>query len=273
MILIDSKKCSGCGLCIDDCPSKVLQLESNAAFCTKEHCLNCFHCMAICPEKAVSSTDADPSEIVEYNSQEFDINPNVFLNAIKHRRSVRFYKDKKVEQEKIQMLIEAGRFSPTGGNSQNVSYIVVKEGVQKLTELSLKSLYEKTQKQLNESKNVTDRVRLNANRWKKTYFDFKENPDERNKLFFDAKTIVLVVSDSRENGNLAAANMEMMAHFLGLGACHIGFFLYACHSNAEIKEFLGLSQDQNITSCLTVGYPSVRYQRTVSRKKGVVDWR
>lgn len=60
---------------------------------------------------------------------------------MKFRRTTRqFDISKEVEVEKIEKIIEAGRYAPTSSNMQNVSYIVVKENIQKLRVLALETL-------------------------------------------------------------------------------------------------------------------------------------
>lgn len=273
MININENKCNICGQCVKDCPTDYLELDGERVICSGDNCLKCYHCIAICPQDAVSADDADMSEVKHYIPETFDIAPEVFLNAIKLRRSVRHFTESKVEHEKIQAILDAGRFSPTGSNSQDVSYIVVENDIEKLTELSLKSLYEKMKKQLAASKNANETLKRYAERWEREYSNYRQNPQSYNRLFFDSKAIIIIVSNSTANANLAAANMEMMASILGLGACHIGFFIYASSQNSEIKTFLGLSDKQNVAGCLAIGYPDVKYKRTVPRKKGVIKWR
>ncbi|AJA49011.1 nitroreductase [Clostridium pasteurianum DSM 525 = ATCC 6013] len=57
-----------------------------------------------------------------------------FLQLAKTRYSVRKYKDKKVEDEKLQKILEAGRVAPTGANTQPQKLIVItkEEGLKKL---------------------------------------------------------------------------------------------------------------------------------------------
>ena len=40
------------------------------------------------------------------------------LTLIKTRHSTRKFSDKPVEKEKLEQVIEAGRFAPSGGNNQ-----------------------------------------------------------------------------------------------------------------------------------------------------------
>lgn len=49
------------------------------------------------------------------------------INVIKKRRSVREYKDKKVEKNKLFKVLDAGRWSPSSGNVQNWRFVVVRD--------------------------------------------------------------------------------------------------------------------------------------------------
>lgn len=49
------------------------------------------------------------------------------LSAIKDRRSIRKYKDKEVEEEKLTRVLEAARFSPSAINKQDWKFIVVRD--------------------------------------------------------------------------------------------------------------------------------------------------
>lgn len=57
-----------------------------------------------------------------------------FLDNAKKRYSVRSYKSQKVEQEKLDLILEAARVAPTAANLQPVRLIVVqeKEGLEKI---------------------------------------------------------------------------------------------------------------------------------------------
>ena len=49
------------------------------------------------------------------------------LTLIKTRRSTRKYLQKAVEKEKLEQVIEAGRFAPSGGNNQTTHFIVIQD--------------------------------------------------------------------------------------------------------------------------------------------------
>ena len=54
-----------------------------------------------------------------------------FIDLAKQRSAVRKYTDKKVEKEKLDLILEAAHVAPTAGNRQPVRLIVVedKEGL------------------------------------------------------------------------------------------------------------------------------------------------
>ena len=57
-----------------------------------------------------------------------------FLDIAKTRYSVRSYKNKKVEKEKLDKILEAAHVAPTAANLQPVRLLVVqeKEGLEKI---------------------------------------------------------------------------------------------------------------------------------------------
>ena len=51
------------------------------------------------------------------------------LEFIKSRRSTRKFTAKEIEAEKLDQILEAGRYAPSGGNSQSTHFLVIRKGV------------------------------------------------------------------------------------------------------------------------------------------------
>ena len=52
---VDESLCIGCGLCIDACPMKILEIQDGLCIMTDpEKCLECGTCERGCPEKAIT---------------------------------------------------------------------------------------------------------------------------------------------------------------------------------------------------------------------------
>ncbi len=123
IIEVDKELCIGCGLCKNDCPVNNIIIENKKSVIKKQDCLMCGHCARICPTKAITLTGFDEPPIELTNKPKLD--SDELLMAIKSRRSIRKFKDKEVSSEIIKQIIEAGRYTPSAKNSQDVSYIVL----------------------------------------------------------------------------------------------------------------------------------------------------
>ncbi|MGL4606252.1 MAG: nitroreductase family protein [Eubacteriaceae bacterium] len=272
MIEINQEKCVGCGLCVKDCFPLDIKMDDKKAKAQNRTCIKCGHCVAICPQKAVSITDYDMEEVVEYDQETFDISSEKLLNFIKYRRSVRQFKDTPIEREKLEKIIEAGRFTPSGSNRQPLSFVVVEREIQELTGLALESLNALGDEVLEDPKS-TPLFKNYGLRWKKWYEDYLKNPEEMTSLFFNAKAVIIIKSDSPIDGGLAGSTMELMTNAQGLGMFYSGFFVRAANRSEKIKRFLELNENEGVIACLVIGYPQIVYQRTVPRKKPMISWK
>lgn len=273
MMIVDNEKCVGCGLCVKDCFVKDIKIVDGKAKIRNVACFKCGHCIAVCPKGAVSTDEYEMEEVKDYNEDEFKIESDTLLNFIKFRRTTRQFKDKDVEEEKIIKIIEAGRFTQTGSNSQNVSYIVVKDKMDELKEMVLESLKVKGEDILNNLNEQTRPFKRYAQMWIKMYEEHKENSKLNDRLFFNAPTLILVVSENPVNAALASSNMELMTNALGLGTFFSGFFTLAVKGNEKIRKLLELEESKEIVTCMVIGYPNVKYVRTVPRKAASIAWK
>lgn len=272
MFKVDREKCIACRQCIQDCPTRVISLKDGKADINNEGCIKCAHCVAVCPVDAVSTDDYNMSEVKPYNKETFTVEAENLLNFIKFRRSVRRFKNIPVEKEKLKQIIEAGRFTQTSTNSQDVSYTVVTDKLHELRELAYESLKKKGEAILANLTPETEHLKRYANMWIYSYNAYKQDPVANDKLFFNAPLVIMVTSPTPLNGGLASSNMELMTDALGLGTFFSGFLTHAAQGDKEILDLLGLKESRHIISCLVIGYPDVRYHRTVPRQDATVSW-
>ena len=268
MIQINEQLCIGCGACVKDCLAKNIAMEAGTAQIVNETCMNCGHCIAVCPVNAVRITDYDMGDVTDL--QESTISPEDFLLLVKSRRSVRQFKDKPVEQALIRRMLEAARFTATGGNRQELSYIVVTEQMQEFRRLIIENLAEMAPKLLAEDSSPV--MRNYASRWLKIGEKYQANPAEKDDVFFGVPSVILVLGNGPVDAGMAASNMELMAHVSGLGALYSGFITWGA-DRPNVRNLLGISAEKTIRMSMLVGYPDVKYRRTVPRKAQQVTWK
>lgn len=272
MIKVDKEKCIGCGKCIDDCLVNDIIMIDEKAQMKNKNCFKCGHCIAICPVNAVSTSKYNMEEVKEYNEDEFSIPADNLSNFIKFRRTIRQFKEKKVENNKIIKIIEAGRFTPTGGNQQDVSFTVVKDKIDEFRELILNNLNKKGKSILNNLGPETMKFKKYAEMWTQMYQEYQNESVDNDRLFFGAPIVIVVSANSTVNGALAASNMELMANALNLGVLFSGFTLRGAKNKKEVRELLNIKKNKEIVTALVIGYPDVKYFRTVPRKEADISW-
>lgn len=250
IIQINTKKCIGCGLCQQDCPENNILVKDKKAKIISQSCIKCGHCVAICPKAAVSMTGFKEPPIAIKKPTILD--SQLLLEAIRTRRTIRQFTDKQITSEVIKQIIEAGRLTPTGGNAQNVSYIVLKNHIEKYEKIAVR-LFRKLIPIVKMVNPITRNIKIDK------HFFFKKAP-----------VVILVLSTDKINGALAASNMELMAQACGLGVLYSGFFSMAANHSHSLQKALGLKHRDKIVTTLVLGYPDVKYHRTVQKEAAKV---
>jgi len=255
-VKIDTNKCIGCGLCVADCPYHALSLQNKKSTVIKSQCLFCGHCEAICPKNAITIQGYDQSQIIKNNNE--SLNYDDLMNHIKLHRTIRHYSSKEIEKEKIDQIIQAGRYSKTGSNSQNVRYIVLDKDIDNIEKLGIK--------QYKKLKMITTPFRP----FLKPAKALASQKLEKGFLFCGSRKVILVVSKNKVNASLAASNMELAAESLGLGILYTGLFIRVANAK-KIRKALGIKGKERIVVGLALGYPASRYQRSTYKDQANIS--
>jgi Pyruvate/2-oxoacid:ferredoxin oxidoreductase delta subunit len=52
--IVDSGTCTGCGACVDCCPSEAIEMQEDKAVIIADKCVDCGVCVDECPVEAIS---------------------------------------------------------------------------------------------------------------------------------------------------------------------------------------------------------------------------
>ncbi len=246
-VKIDTEKCIGCGLCAKICVAHNITIHHKKARTVSDDCILCGHCTAVCPKKAVTISGYKAQSIEK--QAEIRLNPDEVLEVIRFRRSIRKFKQEKIPKEVIRQILEAGRLTHTAKNMQDVSFVVIDKEKSRVEHMAV-DVFKKAQKFLSLISPVA------RNRQIDDHF-----------FFFNAPLVIVILAENKTNGILAAQNMEFVAEANGLGVLYSGFFTMAANASRKIKKALKVPKGKRAAMTLVLGYPDVRFLRSVPRKK------
>jgi len=149
------------------------------------------------------------------------------LEAIQARRSVRKYTEAPVDDTDVDLILEAGRWAPSGLNNQPWRFAVIRK--------------EETKKSLAESTRYSAVV-LGA--------------DVLIAIFLDRLVMYDRTKDIQSIG-ACIQNMLLEAHSLGLGACWLGQILA---NREKVEKAIGVPEHFELMAVIAIGHPAVSAQ-------------
>ena len=130
IIKIDMDNCTKCKECVKDCVANLFYFEQDNLQIVEsfeDRCIECGHCEAVCPVNVIRLKYHKDEELEPRSVREEVPTYDKFLNLVLKRRSIRRFKEKPIPKEEIEKLLKISRYSPTGGNSENVYFTVVQD--------------------------------------------------------------------------------------------------------------------------------------------------
>ena len=290
-VMVDPERCKMCGLCIQVCPRDIFVEGSKIARTIEpDRCYYCGHCKAVCPENAlyfpaVPEEDFEPALAAAERP-----NPDRLLLQFRSRRTTRHFRPDAVEREKLEKIIQAGRYAPTGHNNQAVQYLIVhsSQALAKLKEQAIKALaglvneLEKPKETAGESQGSPSKQRAFARYAPASPGGIKKKVEAAQRgqdlLFYNAPVLMICHTDPSQASfpawdvSLATMQMLLMAEALELGTCLNGALVRAIEYSAELRSALPIPAEHEIPVCFMVGYPALNFLRTVYRQPVQVAW-
>lgn len=282
MISIDEKKCTGCGICYEICPSYVFSKNEEATTVKfPELCSICGHCLAICPAEAIFHESFSNQDFPK--TEEVTVATADLKSLILSRRSIRKYKEKPVPDEIIDQLLECCYHAGSGGNIQSEEFAVIndREFLRKLEPEVIDAIWGGGIKFFNGkgflykllSKKFGKKLTKQFTKYNKIIQLRREKNDIEGMIFRGAPAVIIIHGLkenylAQTNSAIAIRNVELMAQTMGLGSCHAGFLVSAGDmSRKKINKILGIDNSRQIFGALMIGYPKYKYKKRIPREK------
>jgi nitroreductase/NAD-dependent dihydropyrimidine dehydrogenase PreA subunit len=269
-IKINHEICTSCGLCIRVCGSKRIANgeDGKPVKLIEAGCSDCGHCIAVCPVDAILNTRVDMKEYTEMIDPA--ITAEQFTHLVRNRRSIRNFRNEPLKQEDIDKILGVVKYIPTGSNKQSLKYkfITDPEVLQKIkTEMASKM---RRVLKLSSSFPVRYFVKEERRRSVKRLVDMF---DKGNDSFLrGAPCLLIIYTDEKYfripqwDAGIASNTIDLTAQTIGVATLMNGYFVTLSTRFKSIRKLAQIPRKQNILAAMCLGYPSVRYRKTVYRR-------
>ncbi|ADW16816.1 nitroreductase [Desulfobulbus propionicus DSM 2032] len=265
---IDRDLCIQCGACADDCPFHIIDLTDGYPALNparEHHCIQCQHCLAVCPTAALSICGCDPHQSLPLpqslpSGQQMEA-------LIRGRRSVRRYHPEALDPALIADLLRTVANAPTGKNNRQCLFTVIEDRA------SMDVFRRETMEGLRRavaSKRLSEGL---------SYFRHVVTAWDQGKdiIFRNAPHLLMVsapptITTPDADLLIAMSYFELLAASKGIGTLWNAMIRWALATiDTDLYRLLGIPDDHVKGYTLLFGRPAVHYHRTVQRDEARIN--
>ncbi len=260
---VDGALCTRCHQCVRDCPARIIAPRRHTTPAIPEEkapsCLQCQHCLAICPSGALSILGRRPKDSLPVEPERLPTLESM-IRLVRGRRSVRQYRDANVDPALLQQLLTSAAYAPTGVNRHALTFTVIDD----------KDVMASLQRKVMAGLQAAAAAGRIPERFGYLHAAVSWPYEYGVKLLFRTAPHALLISAGPDAAcpdqdiALTLAYFELLAHSAGLGTVWWGMLHMVLQVLPELKAELDLPAEHPCYGML-FGYPAVHYARTVQR--------
>lgn len=265
---IDHDLCIQCGACVDDCPFHIIEMAPDYPALNPariHHCIQCQHCLAVCPTGALSILGRDPKDSLPLPQSLPSAHQVAAL--IRGRRSIRRFHPEPLEPGSIESMLRTVANAPTGKNNRQCLFTVIEDPA------SMDRFRTETMAGLRQAvaeKRLTQGL---------SYFRHVVSAWDsgRDIIFRGAPHLLMVSAPSTASTPdadilIAMSYFELLAASMGVGTLWNAMIRWAFTLlTTDMYQRLGIPDDHVKGYVLLFGRPAVRYHRTVQRDSARIN--
>ncbi len=280
---INQQLCIKCKYCVEVCPVNLIETNKNGEVCfiteRTSICIGCGQCMAVCNTKAITANDLSyEKDFIDLQKQEVDYDR--FMDLLASRRSVRNFKNKPLPDELINKILDSLSFAPFGASPEKMEITVINnrqtietalpfienflDNIVKWVDNPLMSFMIKKKKGIETFNTIKNHLYPIAK-----FDNYKLKYGDRITRGAPSIFIFHAPEDAEEHTNNAliyATYTMLTAHSLGLGASMIGIVPAAINKVEKVRAVFKIPPNHDAVMSVIVGYPKIKYLRTIKRK-------
>ena len=174
---------------------------------------------------------------------------NEIMKTIMHRRAIRRFDERQIEEDVLQEILQAGLYAPSAGGRQGVIFAVCQD--------------REVNERLGKIKRANSHPRMasGSNYVSKEQPSIADDPNLTN-AFYDAPTVITMFAPkdflfSVDDCAVAAENMMLAADSMGVGSCYVGqgWTAFADPYGQEILKKWEIPVDRYAVMQLLLRYP------------------
>lgn len=275
---IDQQKCTRCGICMEVCPTAVIEFKDKNSFPTPSNgktCINCGHCLAACPHDALLLKKMPIDQCLPVKK-----NVSITSRQLEHLfwapRSIRSYRNEPVDRDTLTRAIDFTRFAPTHLNAQTVHWLVVyeRDEVKRMVGMVINFFrYMKKKEQLFGKDDRVTRLLVEYESGKDPvscgapHIIVTHAPKE------DPRSEITGIHFHERDCTAALTDLELFLPSLGLGSFRSYYFDIAVKLWPPLQKALGFPRTHTNCGTILVGYPKYQFYRLPLRNKPTITWR
>lgn len=279
---IDEQTCQQCGQCAAICPAEVLREENGQVRVRVDSsfgCIACGHCMMVCPEGSVTVTGRglSPDDLLPLPPREEMATADALAALMRSRRSVRRFKDREVDPDLLERIVEMAASGPMAIPPWDVGCVIVR-GRDKVGWLAAEVIkgYEGFLKIFRPWVLAVMRpfVRKATHDQFRDFIlplarDYVRHHRKDSDILFWGAPAVLIFHHSpcaeATDAAIACVYAMLAAESLGLGNTIIGGAPPILQRNKQLCGRLGIPDGHTPAFALIVGHPATHFKRAVRR--------
>ena len=269
---VDAHRCTGCGRCVNVCSGQVLNMADGLPAIKDferfgwSGCWKCQHCLAVCPEGAISILGKRPEDSLP--------KPDAGIGEqmdrlVAYRRSCRRYLNKNVDKKLMDQIITDMSNVPTGGNSMTLEMTII-DDIDELDRI--------WQHVYNGMEANAKRGYYSSGMSRGMYQTMKRSEQALRKddmLFCGASHLFIAhkrakgqwASDDIADCNIATAYFELICNAHGLGTTIMSYSASVINDVPGTRRMLGIPDDHYMGLIVGFGYPEITYARGVQKDR------